>query len=104
MGASLAVPLACLSAMLRQKPPPGGAIGLVEEDDKIEIDIPSRRIELMVSNEELTQRRAAMDAKGKKAWKPVDRQRSVSVALKSYAMHTTSADRGAVRDLSLFED
>ncbi|MGS2723893.1 dihydroxy-acid dehydratase [Porticoccus sp. GXU_MW_L64] len=82
----------------------GGAIGLIEEGDSIEIDIPARRIELMVSDDELAQRRSGMDAKGKKAWKPVSRERSVSVALKSYAMHATSADKGAVRDLSMFED
>ncbi|UTW46096.1 dihydroxy-acid dehydratase [bacterium SCSIO 12696] len=82
----------------------GGTIGLVEEGDIIDIDIPARRIELKVSDDELAQRREAMEAKGKKAWKPVDRQREVSVALKSYAMHATSADRGAVRDLGLFEE
>ena len=82
----------------------GGAIGLVEEGDKIEIDIPARRIELMVSDEELAQRREAMQSRGKKAWKPVDRQREVSVALRCYAMHATSADRGAVRDLSLIDE
>ncbi|WIO75362.1 dihydroxy-acid dehydratase [Porticoccaceae bacterium LTM1] len=82
----------------------GGTIGLVEEGDKIEIDIPARRIELKVSDDELAKRREAMNARGKQAWKPVDRQRTVSVALKSYAMHATSADRGAVRDLSLFDE
>ena len=82
----------------------GGAIGLIEEGDTIEIDIPARRIELKISDTDLSARRDAMQAKGKQAWKPVNRQREVSVALKSYAMHTTSADRGAVRDLGLFEE
>ena len=77
----------------------GGAIGLVEEGDTIEIDIPSRTIHLAVSDEELNSRRAAMDAKGASAWKPVHRDRLVSTALQAYAALTTSADRGAVRDL-----
>jgi dihydroxy-acid dehydratase len=78
----------------------GGAIGLVEEGDTIEIDIPNRRIELMVEKSALVGRRKAMDAKGDKAWKPVDREREVSAALKVYAAMTTSADTGAVRDVS----
>ncbi|TLS74453.1 dihydroxy-acid dehydratase [Mariprofundus erugo] len=77
----------------------GGAIGLVEEGDKIEIDIPNRSIQLVVSDEELASRRAAMDAKGAAAWKPVDRDRYVSKALQAYAALTTSADKGAVRNL-----
>jgi dihydroxy-acid dehydratase len=78
----------------------GGAIGLVNDGDTIEIDIPERRINLKVSDEELTQRRVAMDAKGDKAWKPENRERVVSQALQAYAALATSADRGAVRDLS----
>ncbi|MBP5986193.1 MAG: dihydroxy-acid dehydratase [Azonexus sp.] len=78
----------------------GGAIGLVEEGDTIEIDIPNRRIQLAVSDEELTKRRAAMDARGESAWKPVDRQRIISAALQAYALMATSADKGAVRDVS----
>ncbi|MGB5938655.1 MAG: dihydroxy-acid dehydratase [Rhodanobacter sp.] len=78
----------------------GGAIGLVEEGDKIEIDIPERRIHLAVDAETLQQRRAAMEAKGAAAWKPVDRQRVVSQALQAYAALATSADRGAVRDIA----
>lgn len=78
----------------------GGAIALVEEGDRIEIDIPTRRIQLMVSDEVLAARRAAMEARGAAAWKPVDRQRVVSAALQAYALMTTSADKGAVRDLS----
>ena len=78
----------------------GGAIGLVMEGDRIEIDIPQRRIHLAISETELAQRRAAMDAKGKGAWKPVKREREVSAALRVYAAMATSADKGAVRDLS----
>ncbi len=79
----------------------GGAIGLVEHGDKIRIDIPNRTIEVLVSMEELAHRRAAMDAKGKDAWKPTaERPRKVSTALKVYAKMATSADKGAVRDLS----
>ena len=78
----------------------GGAIGLVEEGDTIEIDIPTRRIHLAVSDEVLAQRRAAMDARGDKAWKPAARERAVSAALQAYAALTTSADTGAVRDVT----
>ncbi len=56
-------------------------------------------IETVVSDSDLAQRRAAMDAKGKDAWKPVNRQRYVSQALQAYAALATSADRGAVRDI-----
>ena len=78
----------------------GGAIGLVEEGDMIEIDIPHRSIRLAVADDELARRRAAMDAKGAMAWKPVDRERYVSAALQAYAALTTSADTGAVRDVT----
>jgi dihydroxy-acid dehydratase len=81
----------------------GGAIGLVEEGDTIEIDIPNRTIRLAVSDEELAQRRVAMDAKGADSWKPLARERVVSNALKAYAALTTSAARGAVRDVSQLE-
>lgn len=77
----------------------GGAIGLVEEGDSIEIDIPNRTINLAVSDDLLAARRVAMEAKGADAWKPVGRERVVSQALKAYAAMTTSADRGAVRDI-----
>ena len=78
----------------------GGAIGLVEEGDTIEIDIPNRTINLAVSDDEMTKRRAAMEAKGADAWKPEEkRERYVSTALKAYAALTTSAARGAVRDV-----
>ncbi len=81
----------------------GGAIGLVEEGDAIEIDIPNRRIHLAVSPEELERRRAAMEAKGAQAWKPVNRERQVSVALRAYAAMATSAAKGAVRDVTQVE-
>jgi len=78
----------------------GGTIGLVEEGDTIEIDIPRRKIHLAVPVEELEVRREAMAAKGEDGWRPVDRERHVSQALQAYAALTTSAARGAVRDLS----
>ena len=78
----------------------GGLIGLVEEGDRIEIDIPKRRIALAVPAAMLEERRAAMIAKGVGAWRPADRQREVSAALRAYAALTTSAARGAVRDIS----
>jgi dihydroxy-acid dehydratase len=79
----------------------GGEIALVEPGDRIEIDIPNRTIHLAVSDEELAKRRLAQQAKG---WKPAqDRPRKVSVALQAYAAMTTSAARGAVRDLSQLE-
>ncbi|MFO8005294.1 dihydroxy-acid dehydratase [Thioalkalivibrio sp.] len=78
----------------------GGAIGLVEEGDTIEIDIPARRIEIKVSEEEMAERRRRMEARGAEAWQPVSRERVVSQALKAYALLTTSAARGAVRDIS----
>jgi len=81
----------------------GGAIGLVEEGDTIAIDIPNRSISLSVSDEEMTRRRAAMQARGKQAWKPISRERHVSVALRAYAAMTTSADKGAVRDVTQIE-
>ena len=81
----------------------GGAIGLVEEGDTIEIDIPNRRIHLAVTVEELERRRAAMEAKGAQAWKPVNRERHVSVALRAYAAMATSAAKGAVRDVTQVE-
>jgi dihydroxy-acid dehydratase len=79
----------------------GGAIGLVQTGDIIEIDIPNRGISLLISDEELAARRAEMEAKGDDAWKPeAERPRKVSVALQAYAAMTTSAARGAVRDIS----
>jgi dihydroxy-acid dehydratase len=81
----------------------GGAIGLVVEGDTIEIDIPNRTINLKVSDAELNERRTKMDAKGKDAWKPAQRERFISPALRAYAAMTTSASRGAVRDVSQIE-
>jgi len=79
----------------------GGAIGLVEEGDTIEIDIPARSIRLAVSDDELARRRAAMEAQGDAAWQPAKpRARKVSAALQAYALMATSADRGAVRDVN----
>jgi len=78
----------------------GGAIGLVEEGDIIEIDIPHRSIRVVLEDAVLAERRQAMQARGEQAWKPVDRQRPVSQALRAYAALTTSAAHGAVRDLS----
>jgi dihydroxy-acid dehydratase len=79
----------------------GGTIGLVEDGDRIEIDIPARSIRLAVSDAVLAERRAAMLAKGDGAWKPAKpRPRKVSQALQAYAAMTTSAARGAVRDVS----
>jgi dihydroxy-acid dehydratase len=81
----------------------GGTIGLVREGDTIEIDIPHRTIHLAVSDGELAERRAAMEAKGGEAWKPLGRNRPVSAALRAYAAMTTSAAKGAVRDVSQVE-
>jgi dihydroxy-acid dehydratase len=77
----------------------GGLIGLVEDGDTIAIDIPKRSIALEVDGAVLTQRREAMLAKGVKAFKPEARIRHVSAALRAYAAFTTSAARGAVRDV-----
>ena len=82
----------------------GGNIGLVENGDIINIHIPERRIEIAIADAELASRRAAMQAKGKAAWKPLSRERAVSYALKAYAMLATSADKGAVRDRSKLEE
>src|ERR1019366_5064281 len=79
----------------------GGAIALVEEGDRILIDIAARSIELLIDAAELERRRAAMNARPH-GWHP-KREREVSVALKAYALMTTSASRGAVRDLSQLE-
>ena len=81
----------------------GGTIGLVYEGDTIEIDIPNRSIHLAVDFAELEKRREAMVSRGKQAWKPVNRERQVSAALRAYAAMTTSADTGAVRDVSQVE-
>ncbi len=77
----------------------GGVIALVQDGDRIEIDIPRRSIVLNVPDSVLAQRREAMLARGDQAWKPVGRTRKVSAALRAYAAFTTSASRGAVRDV-----
>ncbi len=81
----------------------GGTIGLVQEGDRIEIDIPKRAINLVVHEAELARRRKEMEAKGKHAWKPAKRDRVVSQALRAYAAMTTSAAFGAVRDVTQVE-
>ncbi len=79
----------------------GGAIGLVRDGDKIKIDIPNRQVNLLIDDDEMNARRIEQDKKG---WKPVkERPRKVSAALKAYAFFATSADKGAVRDLSKLE-
>ncbi len=77
----------------------GGAIGLIEEGDTIEIDIPARKINVLISSEELDRRRKNEEAKGAQAFAPTDREREVSTALKAYALFAASADKGAVRIL-----
>ncbi|TNH04401.1 dihydroxy-acid dehydratase [Testudinibacter sp. TR-2022] len=79
----------------------GGTIGLVQDGDVISIDIPQRKIELLVADSVLRARRAEQEKRG---WKPKNRQRQVSLALKAYAMLATSADKGAVRDRSKLQD
>jgi dihydroxy-acid dehydratase len=80
----------------------GGTIGLVEDGDQIEIDIPGRSIHLAVSAAVLERRREAMELRPA-PWKPVGRDRLVSPALRAYAAMTTSADTGAVRDVAALE-
>jgi dihydroxy-acid dehydratase len=75
----------------------GGNIALIEDGDLIEIDIPNRSVHLKLDDHELALRREKMEARGKKAWKPAERQRRVSGALKAYAAMTSSAAFGAVR-------
>lgn len=77
----------------------GGAIALVKEGDRIEIDIPNRGIRVAVSDSELAARREEMEARGTRAWRPTNRDRVVSPALRAYAAMTTSASRGAVRNV-----
>ncbi len=81
----------------------GGAIGLVEEGDTIEIDIPNRTISLSISDADMESRRANMDAQGKDGWKPAPRPRNVTTALRAYAAMATSAAKGAVRDVTQVE-
>jgi dihydroxy-acid dehydratase len=77
----------------------GGLIALVEDGDPIAIDIPGRSIRLDLPDDVLAARRAAMQARGREAWKPRNRTRPVSVALQAYAALASNAANGAVRDL-----
>jgi len=81
----------------------GGAIGLVEEGDTIDIDIPNRTISLSITDDEMDARRTKMEAKGDDAWMPAPRPRHVTEALRAYAAMATSAAKGAVRDVSQVE-
>ncbi len=74
----------------------GGIIGLIENGDRVLIDVPSRTLALLVDDEVLAERRAKMDA-GEHPWRPRDRDRPVSTALRAYAALATSAHTGAVR-------
>jgi dihydroxy-acid dehydratase len=75
----------------------GGVIGLVEDGDRIVIDVQERALRLMVDDDVLAERRAKMDA-SERPWQPVDRQRPVAESLRAYARMATSAATGAVRD------
>jgi dihydroxy-acid dehydratase len=75
----------------------GGAIALIQEGDIIEIDIPERKINVLVSEKEMEERKTQEEQKNKDAYKPVGRNRRVSKALKAYALTVSSADKGAVR-------
>ena len=77
----------------------GGAIGLIKNGDVIDIDIPNRKINVNLLPEDLVKRRTAMDETGSSAWKPSNRKRKVSQALRAYAMMASSASDGAVRVL-----
>ena len=81
----------------------GGNIGLLEENDMIQIDIPNRTIKMCVSDEVLAKRRKAMEALGNKAWQPKNRNREISFALRAFAKLASSADKGGVRDRSKLE-
>lgn len=77
-----------------------GNIGLVQDGDIIEIDIPNRTINVGLTDAELAERRKEMESRGAKAWKPVSRDRKVSKALQAYGIMASSADKGAVRDIN----
>jgi dihydroxy-acid dehydratase len=76
----------------------GGTIGLVQDGDQIRIDVHGRKLELLVEPEVLAERRAKMDA-SEHPWQPVDRQRTVTAALRAYARMVTSGSTGAVRNV-----
>ncbi len=75
----------------------GGEIALLRNGDIIEIDVPGRKINVRLSADELNKRREEEEARGEKAYKPLKRQREISVALRAYAQNVSSADLGAVR-------
>lgn len=80
----------------------GGVIALIKNGDMIKIDIPAREISVTLSEDEIDERRAAMESKGIRAYKPEHRNRQISTALKTYALLASSADKGGVRDISNF--
>lgn len=80
----------------------GGVIALIKNGDMIKIDIPAREISVTLTDEEIEERRADMEAKGSRAYKPENRNRQISTALKTYALLASSADKGGVRDISNF--
>jgi len=75
----------------------GGEIALIKNGDMIEINIPKRKINVLISDAEIETRKQSEMAKGKDAYKPASRIRPISTALKAYAMLVSSADQGAVR-------
>ena len=75
----------------------GGEIALIKIGDIIDINIPARSVNVLADDDELNKRRKEEEARGTLAWKPSDRDRTVSPALQFYAMHVSSADKGAVR-------
>ncbi len=82
----------------------GGNLALVENGDVVAIDIYNRSIDVKLDDTELALRHEKQLARGKEAYKPVNRERYVSPALKAYALLATSADKGAVRDLQKLEE
>lgn len=93
----------CRSDTSRLRRPKGGVIALVQDGDRIAIDIPVRTIGLLVDADVLADRARGEEASGRRAWTPVGRRRTVSVALRAYAAFTSSAARGAVRDVDRVE-
>lgn len=83
----------------------GGAIGLIEDGDLIRLDIPGRSINIVISEAGLDERRAQMEARGNRAWKPsAPRKRNVTLSLKAFGMLATSADKGGVRNRELINE
>jgi dihydroxy-acid dehydratase len=77
----------------------GGAIALIEDGDMIQINIPERKLDVLISDEEMEKRRKAQESRGDKAYTPKSRDRQVSKALRAYASMVTSADTGAIREI-----